>query len=101
MAEQKYYNEHPVIRFWDKVDKSGGCWKWTAARSSSGYGTFSIGSKGRFQVYAHRFAFEIGGGEIPECYELHHVCGNKLCVNPAHLKPVTPKEHKRLHGEEN
>jgi len=32
-------------------------------------------------------------------FEIHHTCQNKLCVNPAHLKPLSRNDHKRLHVE--
>jgi hypothetical protein len=34
---------------------------------------------------------------IPAGLELHHVCENKLCVNPEHLQPMTRCDHLRLH----
>lgn len=34
-------------------------------------------------------------GPIPADHDIDHVCGNSLCVNPAHLEPVTPHENRR------
>jgi len=73
-------------RFWAKVDKSGDCWLWTAMKSSSGYGKFDVG--GRI-VGAHRFAYELLLGPIPDALELDHLCRVRNCVNPKHLEPVT------------
>lgn len=69
--------------FWDRVDKAGpdDCWLWTAA-TSGGYGR--LWSKGRM-VYAHRLAYEMSVGEIPDGLEVCHTCDTPLCVNPAHL----------------
>lgn len=84
-----------VERFWAKVDKSGpgGCWLWTAWLSG-GYGRFRVGPR---LVYAHRLAYELLVGPIPEGLELDHVrargCTSKACVNPAHLEPVTHREN--------
>lgn len=85
-------------RLWAKVDRSdeAGCWLWTAARSTGGYGLFW--ADGRLQ-HAHRVAYELEVGPIPEGYELDHVaergCVHRHCVNPAHLEPVTHKENIR------
>lgn len=77
-------------RFWSKVDRSaaGGCWVWTAA-TACGYGRFAV-SHGQL-VQAHRFAYELLVGPIPEGLELDHLCRNRACVNPAHLEPVTTR----------
>ena len=43
--------------------------------------------------------YERDRGSVPAGMELHHQCHNPRCVNPAHLKPVTPSEHRKLHGK--
>lgn len=83
-------------RFWHFVDKDGpgGCWLWTGELNPAGYG--AIGVNGRM-VGAHRFAYELLVGPIPEGLHLDHVwkrgCRHHNCVNPAHLEPVTPSEN--------
>lgn len=74
-------------RFWPKVvrDPDTGCWEWTGA-TARGYG--QIWSAGQ-RVYAHRLAYELLVGPIPEGLELDHLCRNRPCVNPRHLEPVT------------
>ena len=71
-------------RFWDKVDKSGDCWLWTACIASHGYGQFHI-AKSRPVVRAHRFAWQLEHGSIPAGLCVLHSCDVKACVNPAHL----------------
>lgn len=79
-------------RFWPKVQKTDTCWLWTAAKNSSGYGTFSgdrqpDGTKPR--LYAHRWAYETLRGPIPDGLHLDHLCRVRNCVRPDHLEPVT------------
>ena len=71
-------------RFWDKVDKSGDCWLWTDSIASHGYGQFHI-AKSRPVVRAHRFAWQLEHGSIPDGLCVLHKCDVKACVNPAHL----------------
>lgn len=88
-------------RFWSKVDirEWDECWPWTAATSSGGYGRFSIGGTTRRLVQAHRVAYELLVGPIPEGLELDHVrawgCVHRDCCNPLHLEPVTTIENLR------
>lgn len=78
-------------RFWSKVQKGDGCWKWTAHLSTKGYGRFSITRSN--VVPAHRFAFELAGGQVPAGMVVDHMCHNRSCVNPAHLRPLSPKQN--------
>lgn len=73
-------------RFWAKVDKSDpeGCWLWTAATLTSGvpYGMTSVARRGQL---AHRVAYELAKGPIPEGMCVLHSCGTPTCVRPDHL----------------
>ncbi len=80
----------PVVRFWRKVAKSDGCWTWQAAKVGSGYGRVHWGG---WVQQAHRVAYELLVGPIPDGLHLDHLCRNPGCVNPAHLEPVTPGEN--------
>lgn len=71
-------------RFWPKVERTdGGCWEWKAPHGFDGYGLFTVGQRPRV---AHRVAYTILRGPIPEGVLLDHRCHNKGCVNPAHLR---------------
>lgn len=81
-------------RFWSKVEKTATCWLWLAARDGKGYGAAYVGGR---QVRAHRFAYELLVGPIPEGLVLDHVkargCQHRHCVNPDHLEAVTNREN--------
>ena len=89
----------PEVRFWSRVDRSGGddaCWIWNGAlvRSPYGleYGLFGITEDET--VLAHRFAWEITNGKIPDDKILRHVvCRTTRCVNPRHLAVGTYKDN--------
>ena len=69
-----------------------GCWIWQASTTHNGYGQFWVGGR---MVKAHRFAYEMFVGPIPEGLELDHLCRVRNCVNPAHMEPVTHAENVR------
>lgn len=77
-------------RFWQKVDKSGDCWVWTGALLKTGYGSIRIDKKA---MRAHRVAYELCVGPIPDGMLLRHSCDNPPCVNPSHLLPGNAKEN--------
>jgi hypothetical protein len=80
--------------FWKRVDKSlDGCWMWTGSRTDDGYGI--VWHNGKCQC-AHRVAYEITCGPIPEGHELDHTCQVRACCNPDHLKPMTHAENMEL-----
>lgn len=86
----------PECRFWSKVERPSpsGCWTWTGARLSatSDYGRIDVAG---VRYVAHRYAYVLLVGPIPDGHELDHLCENQRCVNPAHVEPVTPDEHGR------
>ena len=75
-------------RFWSKVEKTVGCWIWTACKTKFGYGWFQMGRQAGPRL-AHRLAYESAVGPVPEGLTLDHLCRNRACVNPAHLEPVS------------
>ncbi len=72
-------------RFWKNVEHKGPneCWPWTAGRTN-GYGIFYI-SKGIGQVMAHRVAWFLTHGKIPDGLFVCHDCDYRRCCNPTHL----------------
>lgn len=82
-------------RFWAKVNKTETCWLWTAQIEASGYGIASLHGKNN---KAHRVAWEMEHGPIPEGLTIDHLCRVRPCVNPAHMELVTSSENV-LRGE--
>jgi hypothetical protein len=100
---RKYTRVPLPVRFWLKVDRSGGptaCWPWVAIAMNKGYGLFHV--NGRNQ-YAHRVAWELTYGPIPDdeddnpLWVLHDCPGgdNPACCNPAHLFLGTAADNTR------
>ena len=82
----------PDGRVWSKVDVSGDCWEWTAARNTDGYG--SLRDLERDTVLgAHRLIYEALVGPVPVGQELDHLCRTRHCVNPDHLRIVFHSEN--------
>lgn len=74
-----------ACRFWDKVcfGQPDACWEWAGARKGSqGYGEFGVN---RMPATAHRVAWELTHGPIPDGLFVLHRCDNPPCCNPAHL----------------
>ncbi len=78
------FTTQDVARFNSKIDKSSpnGCWEWTAGAIRNGYGRFKLHGK---DVLAHRVAYKIYVGDIPDGLFVCHSCDNPRCCNPAHL----------------
>lgn len=76
------------------IDEVSGCWVWQRYTDARGYARISVKRK---KVLAHRAYYERVNGPIPAGMELDHTCNNPSCVNPAHLVPRTPEDHKRRH----
>lgn len=73
-------------RFDSSVAKAGqdDCWNWKPKPGAAGYGRLSMG-RGKSPVYAHRVAWEVTYGVVPDGLFVRQRCGNRLCCNPAHL----------------
>jgi len=76
-------------RFWLSVSKTEDCWLWTGYLNHAGYGAFF--DHGR--TLAHRYAWEMDHGPVPNGMAVDHICFVRACVNPAHLRLLTISEN--------
>lgn len=82
-----------IARFWRNVDVSddGRCWDWTScaqsrSRAQRFYGVLRTLHDGKsIGLRAHRVAWAVKNGPIPDGLFVCHHCDNSLCCNPAHL----------------
>jgi hypothetical protein len=91
-----------INRFWSKTRREGECLIWCGQIMWKGYGVFSLR---RHPVRAHRFAYTIIKGVIPDGLDVDHACHNRStclggnnclhrrCVEPIHLELATAKEN--------
>ncbi len=85
-----YTKKLPSVSFWEKVEKTGSCWNWTASLFKNGYGQFwAWGMK----WYAHRFSYALHNDVLVTDMTINHLCKNRKCVNPAHLEQITRGEN--------
>lgn len=85
------------LNFWGKVDRGedDDCWPWTKSVGSHGYGQTWDGVTVRL---THRCAWELTNGRIPEGITVDHICRNRICCNPAHLRLLTNKANASDNG---
>lgn len=77
-----------------KVQQTEYCWNWEGYTDRLGYGRFTIDREHR-GVYAHRVAYELHKGDVPDGMMVINTCGSRGCVNPAHLTIGKPADHVR------
>jgi hypothetical protein len=92
MGERRAKRANVAEVFWARVTKTETCWLWNRPPNNAGYGTIKVDSR---TVMAHRFAWELASGPVPDGMELDHLCRVRACVRPSHLEPVTHAENGR------
>jgi hypothetical protein len=86
-------------RFWRRVrPMPSGCWEFQSTKTKFGYGLFKL--KQRMQP-AHRVAWELENGPIPEGLWVLHHCDNPPCVRVDHLYLGTGKDNAQDREERN
>lgn len=86
------YGQASEVAFWSRTLRGQGCWEWQGLKNAKGYGELFVEKK---HLKAHRVAYELLVGPIPEGLTIDHLCRNTGCVNPEHLEPVTNQENRR------
>lgn len=88
-AVKKYYH-NPADAIHEKAKRAGGCLIWTGTLTAQGYSYVRHENK---RVLGHRWVYENEHGAIPDGMHVDHICGNRACVEPVHLRLATPKQN--------
>jgi hypothetical protein len=83
--------------WWEHVDVHAPdeCWPWMQSCGSHGYGQTWDGRTVRL---AHRVAWTLVHGPIPEDMTVDHICRNRPCCNPWHLRLLSNVDNARDNG---
>lgn len=72
-------------RFFKFVNVNGECHEWIGSLSKAGYGQLSINNR---PYLAHRISCAIHKNQFFDFHIVDHICSNRKCVNPDHLRLV-------------
>lgn len=76
--------------FWAKVEKTNTCWNWQGKLRPDGYG--QVNSYGEV-LLPHRISYALANNGVMPKAHVDHICHNRSCVNPDHLRLVTRKQN--------
>lgn len=92
MAVNRTYLSRPGSRLWPRLRLIGDCLEWQGSTNEHGYGSIRVNKK---LIKAHRFAYELAYGPIPDGMDVLHHCDNPPCCRPDHLFRGTAADNGR------
>ena len=90
-VRQRRHRAHALLT---KTRPDGDCIVWTGSIGANGYGQYRTHDD---NLTSHRLLWELVFGQVPEGMAIHHTCENRRCINPYHLKLLSPAAHLRHH----
>lgn len=75
---------------------NGECWEYNGCTDDCGYALFMVDHKLK---YAHRWSYEFYHGEIPDNMTVDHICFNRKCIRPDHLRLLSRSENAKRHAK--
>jgi hypothetical protein len=78
-------------RIWTLIERGPDCWRWQGRHSTSGYAEANTKNHPRVHIVTYEDKY---GSLAPGLVLDHFACNHRWCVNPDHVRPVTPRENR-------